>query len=117
MVPVVTRMRPLARCHHRSGSSGGTPARLKVAVKRSQRRTTALLTRRSAPTTTGIRACNERVTGILHEVVIGARASPAGRTAAGPAYVASARAPGAADGAIPDRCRASIEERAELDRR
>src|SRR5439155_15658403 len=63
--------RPLARCHHRSGSSGGTAARLKMAVKRSQRSTSALVTRRSAPPTTAIRACNEQVTGILHEGLAG----------------------------------------------
>src|SRR5439155_21024079 len=64
--PVVMMRRPLARCHHRSGSSGGTAARLKMAVKRSQRSTSPLETRRSAPPTTAIRACNEQVTGILH---------------------------------------------------
>src|SRR2546430_12563093 len=48
---VASISRPLARCHQRSGSSGGTAARLKMAVKSSIRSTTALVTRRrNAPT-------------------------------------------------------------------
>src|SRR5260370_18413736 len=47
MDAVVTISRPLARCHHKSGSRGGTAARLKTAAKSSVRRTTVLETRRS----------------------------------------------------------------------
>src|ERR1700737_1466899 len=45
--PVARISRPFARCHHKSGSSGGTAARLKMAVKSSERSATVLVTRRS----------------------------------------------------------------------
>src|ERR1700674_6089805 len=44
---VATISLPFARCHQRSGSSGGTAARLKMAVNRRTRSTTVLVTRRS----------------------------------------------------------------------
>src|ERR1700694_2238850 len=48
---VATISLPFARCHQRSGSSGGTAARLKMAANRRTRSTTVLVTRRSrAPT-------------------------------------------------------------------
>src|SRR5256886_16042303 len=100
-MPVVIIRRPLARCHHRSGSSGGTAARLKIAVKRSQRSTSALVTRRSAPTTAGIRACNEQVTGILHGAVSAAPASRERPIAAGPAFPPPPTAPRATRAANP----------------
>src|SRR5712692_7091115 len=48
---VASISRPFARCHQRSGSSGGTAAMLKMAVNRRMRSTAVLVTRRSsAPT-------------------------------------------------------------------
>src|SRR5712692_5450371 len=44
---VASISRPFARCHQRSGSSGGTAAMLKMAVNRRTRSTTVLVTRRS----------------------------------------------------------------------
>src|SRR5467141_2068915 len=42
--------RPLDRCHQRSGSRGGTAARLKMAVNSRTLSTTVLVTRRKTPT-------------------------------------------------------------------